>query len=190
MSWPFETLTPLRYTCILADPPWAFRLHSSKGEGKSPHAHYDCMSAAELAALPVNQLAAPDAALVMWATWPMLDAARELMRAWGFAYKSGGAWAKQSSTGRALAFGTGYIYRSASEPWLLGTIGRPALQSRAIRNLIAAPVREHSRKPDQMHADLECLFPGPRAELFARQLRPGWDAWGNQTDRFASPDAA
>jgi N6-adenosine-specific RNA methylase IME4 len=76
---------------------------------------------------------------------------------------------------------------SAAEFDLVGTIGKPRVRSRSIRNLIAAPVREHSRKPDQLHADLEALYAGPYAELFARQRRPGWDAWGNDVDRFTSP---
>jgi N6-adenosine-specific RNA methylase IME4 len=189
MTWPFGTLTPLRYGVILADPPWAFRLFSDKGDAKSPQAHYACMGAADLAALPVNQLAAPHCALLMWATWPMLDDARALMAAWGFRYKTGGAWAKQSSTGKAWAFGTGYCFRSASEPFLLGTIGRPPVLSRSVRNLIVAPVRQHSRKPDDLHAMAESLYPGPRAELFAREPRPGWDVWGNQTDKFAKEAA-
>jgi N6-adenosine-specific RNA methylase IME4 len=184
MTWPFAGLTPLKYGVILADPPWAFRLFSDKGERKLPQAHYDCMSLADIKALPVGHLAAQDCALVMWATAPMLDVQIEVLRAWGFTFKTAGAWAKQSSTGRSWAFGGGYLYRSAVEFYILATIGRPERQSRSVRNLIVAPVREHSRKPDAMHSDLERLFPGPRCELFARERRPGWDCWGNQADKF------
>jgi len=183
-EWPFDDLVPLRYGVILADPPWRFQNYSVKGEQKNPTAHYACMDLAAIQALPVSQLAAPDCALVMWATAPMLPQALETLAAWGFAFKSAGAWAKQSSTGAAWAFGTGYCYRSAAEFWLLGTIGRPRQRSRSTRNLIVAPVREHSRKPDQMHADIEALFHGPYAELFAREQRPGWDAWGNEIGKF------
>lgn len=108
----------------------------------------------------------------------------ELLTAWGFTFKSAGAWAKQSSTGECWAFGTGYVFRSAAEFYLVGAIGKPRVGSRSIRNLIAAPVREPSRKPDQLHADVEALYAGPYAELFARQRRPGWDAWGNQVGKF------
>jgi N6-adenosine-specific RNA methylase IME4 len=184
MTWPFGDLIPLRYRVILADPPWAFRLHSTKGEAKAPQAHYACMSLADIKALPVNQLAAPDCALLMWATAPMLPDAIETLAAWGFQFKSAGAWAKQSSTGKSWAFGTGYCFRSAAEFYLLGTIGRPRQTSRSIRNLIVAPVREHSRKPDDLHIHAEALFEGPRCELFARERRPGWDAWGNQVEKF------
>lgn len=183
-SWPFGDLTPLRYRVILADPAWLFALRSPKGEGKAPQAHYRCMPLADIQALPVSQLAAPDCACIMWATAPMLPQALATLDAWGFTFKSAGSWAKQSPTGASWAFGPGYIYRSAAEFWLLGTIGRPAQRSRSIRNLIVAPRREHSRKPDQMHADIEALFDGPYVELFARSQRPGWDCWGNETTKF------
>lgn len=184
MTWPFGDLKPLRYGAIIADPPWRFRNFSAKGEAKNPVAHYDCMDIEALQRLPVDQLAAPDCAMFMWATAPLLPAAISLMAAWGFTFKSAGAWAKQSSTGKAWAFGTGYCFRSAAEFYLLGTIGKPRVLSRSVRNLIVAPVREHSRKPDTLHADVETLYAGPYAELFAREARPGWDAWGNQVGKF------
>lgn len=184
MTWPFGDLKPLRYGAIIADPPWRFRNFSAKGEAKNPVAHYDCMDVEALRCMPVNQLAAPDCAMFMWATAPLLPEAISLMATWGFTFKSAGAWAKQSSTGKAWAFGTGYCFRSAAEFYLLGTIGKPRVLSRSVRNLIVAPVREHSRKPDTLHADVEALYAGPYAELFAREARPGWDAWGNQVGKF------
>ena len=186
-AWPFGDLIPLRYRLILMDFPWKFETRSAKGEGKSAQAHYPCMTIDEGKAMPVGHLAAPDCALVMWGIWSLLPGALELMAFWGFEYKTGGAWAKQSKTGKSLAFGGGYIYRGASEFWLLGTIGEPKIASKSVRNLIVAPLREHSRKPDQMHRDLERLYPGPRCELFARQRRPGWDVFGNQIDKFSQP---
>lgn len=182
--WPFGALTPLRYGVILADPAWMFALRSPKGEAKSPQAQYRCMPLADIQALPVSQLAAPDCACIMWATAPILPQALATLDAWGFTFKSAGSWAKQSPTGASWGFGPGYIYRSAAEFWLLGTIGRPVQRSRSIRNLIVAPRREHSRKPDQMHTDIEALFDGPYVELFARSQRPGWDCWGNETTKF------
>ena len=185
---PFASLRPLSYGAILADPPWAFGLRSEAGEAKSPQAHYGCMDLDAIKALPVSHLAAPDCLLVMWATAPMLPQAIDTMAAWGFRYVSAGPWAKQSKTGEKWAFGTGYVFRSAAEFFLVGVIGKPTYLSRSIRNLIVAPVREHSRKPDEMYAMVEALVPGPYVELFARQQRPGWDAWGNQTTKFG--DAA
>lgn len=189
MTWPFGDLAPLRAGVILCDPPWAYRLYSDKGAAKAPQAHYACMDAASLAALPVNHLAAPDCALLMWATAPMLPNAMALMRAWGFQYKTAGAWAKQSRTGAAWAFGTGYCFRSAAEFFLLGTLGRPKVRSRSVRNLIVAPVREHSRKPPALHQMAEQLYDGPYVELFAREARPGWSCWGNEVEKFGPAEA-
>jgi N6-adenosine-specific RNA methylase IME4 len=139
--WPFGDLRPGGYAAILADPPWQFRVFSSKGEKKSPQAHYACMDRRAIKALPVGELAAPDCALVMWATAPLLPEAIAALQAWGFTFKSAGAWAKRSSTGQKWAFGTGYCYRSAAEFWLLGTRGRPQQRVRNVRNLIVSPVR-------------------------------------------------
>lgn len=175
------------YGVILADPPWRFDNWSKAGEWKNASRHYGCLTIDELKALRVeigfDFICAPDCALVMWATFPMLPQAIDLMAAWGFTYKSGGAWGKMARNGN-IAFGAGYLYRSAAELWLLGTRGKPKPTSHSIRNLILAERREHSRKPDQMHTDLEALFAGPYLELFARQQRPGWDAWGNETTKF------
>lgn len=184
-DWPFSPLVPLRYGLILADPPWRFRTWGEHNQHKSPSKHYDLMTLDDLKALPVSQLATDHAVLVMWAVPPMVPQAIDLMSAWGFKYKTFGSWAKQSKTGRKWAFGTGYIFRSACEPYIVGTIGEPKIGARDVRNLIVAPVREHSRKPDEMHANLERLFPCvARAELFARESRTGWETWGNQTTKF------
>lgn len=183
----FDEIPPLHYGAILADPPWYFRNYSAKGEKKNPVAHYECVGTDSLAAMPVSHLAAPDCALFMWATAPMMPQAIDLMKAWGFTHKSTGAWAKQSSTGEAWAFGTGYCFRSAAEFYLLGTIGKPKVLSRSVRNLIVAPVREHSRKPVNLHDDVERLYAGPYLEMFAREERPGWDAFGNEVGRFDEP---
>ena len=189
MTWPFGNLRTFSYGAILADPPWAFELRSAKGDAKSPQAQYSCMDLDAIKALPVGHLAAPDCLLIMWATAPMLPQAIDTMKAWGFRYVTSGAWAKRSKSGEKWAFGTGYVMRSASEFFLVGAIGKPAILSRSIRNLIVAPVREHSRKPNQMHENIERLVSGPYAELFGRQQRAGWDIWGNETGKFEE-DAA
>lgn len=188
---PFTDLPKHQASVILADPPWRYENYSRKGEHKGAAAQYSCMDIAEIKALPVRELANPSGcACIMWATAPLLPEAIETLSAWGFTFKSAGAWAKQSTTGKKWAFGTGYNYRSAAEFWLLGTVGRPVQKSRSIRNLIVAPVRGHSRKPDQMRADIETLFDGPYIELFARETAPGWLAWGNETSKFTPPHAA
>lgn len=193
MNWPFETLIPMRYGAILADPPWSYAMRSDKGHARSPEAHYSTMPLAEIAALPVRDLAGPDCYLFLWSTWPHLPQALQVMEAWGFAYVTGGAWIKRASQG-GLAFGTGYVLRSASEPFLVGRLGRPEPGSRAERNVIEAAEmpdaidslrREHSRKPPQMRQMIERILPRAYAcELFAREPWAGHDVWGNETHKF------
>ena len=183
--WAFGGLAPATYRLILADPPWYFRNYSVKGETKNPVSHYACMDGHTIQSLPVGALAHPEGAtVVLWATAPMLPQALATLAAWGFTFKSAGSWAKQSSSGKKWHFGTGYVFRSAAEFYLVGTRGRTRQMAHNVRNLIVSPVREHSRKPDAMRRDCEALWPGPRVELFARERAPGWDAWGDQADRF------
>lgn len=191
-AWPFGELQPLSYDVILADPATRFETYSAAGAGKSPDAHYDTMSWDELAALPVSQLGRGDCLLMMWACWPSLQQSLELMKLWGFRYVTGGAWHKRMPSGKS-AFGTGYVLRSATEPYLIGTMGSP-MTARNIRNVIEtedldvidAVRREHSRKPDEQYDVCERIMPRATrwAELFARQSRPGWDVWGNETTKF------
>ena len=189
MTWPFGNLRMFGYGVIHIDPAWSYQLYSEAGHKKSPHAHYDCIPLDQMKAMPVGHLAAPDSVMVMWGVFPMMPQAIDLMEHYGFEFKTGGAWAKQSPTGRKWAFGTGYIFRGAAEFYIVGTIGNPRLRSKSVRNLIVAPRREHSRKPDQIFTDIEALWDGPYLDLFGRQQRPGWTVWGNEADKF-SPEAA
>ncbi len=190
MTWPFGDLTPLAYGAIMADPPWRYMLWSDKGAGKSAARHYDTMNLDELKALPVHMLARGDCLLWLWATAPMLPVAIEVMAAWRFKFITAGAWAKRSRADRAWQFGTGYVLRSAAELFLIGAIGEPRLTSNSVRNLVVAPVREHSRKPDKAYDDLIALTEGQRrCELFARQQRDGFEAWGNEVGKFEAVEA-
>ncbi len=184
MNWPFGTLNPLSYDLILADPATKFETWSAAGEGKSPQAQYDTMTWEDLAALKVHRLARGDAFLVMWACWPTIRESIQLMEDWGFRYVTGGAWHKRTKHGKT-AFGTGYVLRSACEPILIGKIGEPKA-SKSVRNIIDAEARGHSRKPDDQYDFCERLAPQAVkfVELFARQRRAGWDAWGNEVGKF------
>lgn len=198
-AWPFGNIVPMSADIVLADPAWLFELRSEAGEEKSAQAQYDCMSLADIMALPVSQLCRGDAVCVMWTTWPFLanGQAQLVLPAWGFNPVTGGAWFKRTKHDKA-AFGTGFIFRSACEPFLVGTLGSP-LTAKNVRNIIEtfetdnaiiAPTRGHSRKPDAIYDLCERLC--PRAlrgvELFARQRWTGgkitWDAWGNEADKF------
>ena len=198
-DWPFDPLIPMKYGAILADPPWQYDMRSEKGYKKSPEAHYQTMPLHNLAALPVHQLAGPDCLLFMWTTWPHLKQAQRVMEAWGFEYLTGGSWIKRTKKWK-LAFGTGYVQRSACEPYLIGKIGTPQTASKSERNVIDAPVnfddipdkieairREHSRKPAQMREMIDRLLPRAyKVELFAREVWGDNDIWGNQTSHFGA----
>ena len=178
-------LPPFRYGAILADPPWSYENWSEAGSHKNASSHYNCMSFQDLASLNVGHLAAPDCALFMWVTDPLLIEGVQLMRAWGFTYKTVAfTWAKRTPRDTGWHVGLGYWTRANPEMCLLGTIGKPKRLNRDVRQLIVAPVREHSRKPADTHVRIERLVAGPYCELFARERREGWDSWGNQTDKF------
>lgn len=186
----FDAIPRGQFGAVLADPPWSFRSWSDKGKNRSPDAmvrqkglaerHYATMSLADIRALPVGDLAAPDCALFLWAVDCMLPEAIEIGKAWGFRYTTVAfTWVKQTKTKRAH-IGLGYWTRGNPESCLLFTRGKPKRLSAAVRQLIVSERREHSRKPDEARERIEQLLPGPYLELFGREERPGWDVWGNQ----------
>jgi len=182
--WPFGDMRPLSYDFIMADPNWRFENYSAKGEGKNPTQHYHCDTLDVIKVLPVGQLAAKDCCLWLWATNPMLPQAIEVLRAWGFTYATAGHWSKKTKHGKQ-GFGTGYILRGAGEPFLIGTMGSPKFASN-VRSVIEGTLRENSRKPDVAYHWAERLCPRAlrRADLFSRQVRPNWEAWGDEINKF------
>jgi N6-adenosine-specific RNA methylase IME4 len=177
---------PNHYRVIYADPPWTFATYSRKGKGRSAEAHYDCMSLAEIKALPVAEWAADDCVLLMWTTDPLLEKAFDVIRAWGFTYKTVGFyWVKLNKFSPQLVYdkrsfftGLGFWTRANPEPCLLATRGSPHRRRADVPKLIVSPRREHSRKPDEVYERIEALCEGPYLEMFARSARPGWFPWG------------
>ena len=215
-GWPFGDLQPNHYGAILADPPWRFETWSALGRDRCPDApitrnqsrqnrperHYATMTLEDIKALPVDRLASRDCILFLWAVDSMLPQALDVGAAWGFKYKTVGFyWSKLRRHGsrrhllhdepdhKLFPFGTGYWTRSNPEQCLLFTRGKPKRLARNVRKLIVAPRRDHSQKPDEAAERIEALCGGPYAELFARQCRPGWDAWGNELDKFGAAAA-
>ena len=173
-----------KYSVILADPPWAFRAWSNKGKGRSAEQHYPTMRLEDIKALPVADLAAEDCVLFLWATFPMLKEALEVVEAWGFSYKTVAfTWVKENRKSPGLFWGLGYWTRANAEVCLLATRGNPKRQSTAVHQVILSPVEQHSKKPDEVRERIVTLMGDvPRVELFARQQAPGWDVWGNEVD--------
>jgi N6-adenosine-specific RNA methylase IME4 len=174
-----------KYNVIYADPPWTFKTFSDKGKDRSPENHYNVMNLKDICNLPVNKIANDNSVLLMWVIDPLLDKAFEVINAWGFKYKTVGfTWAKTNRKTMGFFTGLGYWTRGNPEMCLLATKGKPKRISKSVPQLVVEQRREHSRKPDIMYNHIENLLEGPYIELFARTQRPGWDSWGNQTDKF------
>ncbi len=177
-----------KYGVIYADPPWRFRNWSAKGTGRNAVSHYECLDFNSLAKLPVADLAAENCVLFLWAVDPLLPSAFELIRAWGFEYKTVGFyWVKLNAAVKSEAdyfTGLGYWTRANPEQCLLATRGKPQRKSKAVRRLFVERRREHSRKPDGIRERIEQLVDGPYLELFARETKKGWDCWGDQAGLF------
>ena len=167
------------YNIIYADPPWSY---SNKGVNGSADHHYQTMRQQDLKALPVEQIAADNSVLFLWVTFPMLVEGIELMRMWGFQYKTAGfVWVKENRKTPGWHFGTGFWTRANAEICLLGVRGKPKRQSARVRQLIVTPVEKHSKKPSEARERIvELMGDLPRIELFAREEYLGWDAWGNE----------
>lgn len=184
-----------RYACILADPAYPFSTYSGdRVPQRAEEQHYPTMPIAEIEALPVADISAPDAVLFLWFTWPILEDALRIIQRWGFTYKTCAfAWLKADVStvdlfphDKQADMTLGYWTRSNSEVCLLATRGKPKRLSASVRQGIIEPRRQHSRKPDCVHARIEKLVAGPRLELFARQRRLGWDVAGNDVERFTA----
>jgi N6-adenosine-specific RNA methylase IME4 len=180
------------YRTILADYPAQFKTWSAKGTGRSAEQHYALMPADDVRRLPVAELATKDCALFFWFVKSNLPEALAIVSAWGFAYKTlAFTWVKHNPVTGRFPISMGMWTRTGSEQCILATRGAPKRLSKGVREVVLAPRREHSRKPEEIYPAVESLVAGPYLELFARQSRAGWDCWGNQTDHFAaSPPVA
>lgn len=196
-DWPFNGLCRASYGALLVDPPWPFRIYSGTDNTPSRTAvdPYPVMSIADLMQLPVADLAKPDCVLFLWVVDAQLHRAIEVGNAWGFLYKTRAfEWVKLKQSlvakyGELAAadpvMGMGYWTRKQTESCLLFTRGKPARLSKSVRQVIAAPRREHSRKPDEQYERIEALVAGPYCELFATHRRIGWAGWGRD---YPEPD--
>jgi len=177
--------TDRHYPVVYADPPWQFRVYDENSSIASEYGaagvHYPCMSTDAICALPVKESATDAAALFLWTTAPHLPEALQVITAWGFEYKTHVVWVKDW-------IGVGFWVHNQHEILLVAARGDMPTPAPANRppSVITAPRREHSRKPDEAYVLIERMYPDlPKIELFARQTRPGWAAWGNQVGTAA-----
>jgi len=168
---------------IYADPPWTYRDKCHAGKRGAGY-KYRLMTIDELIGLRpfIDSIAAPDCLLAMWWVPPQPLEALQLVSAWGFTLKTmkGFTWHKLTKTGRDH-FGMGNYTRANTEDCLFAVRGKPKRISAAVPQLIHAPLREHSRKPDEARDRLvQMMGSVPRIELFARQKHSGWRVWGDE----------
>lgn len=167
---------------VIADPPWKFASNSDAKPAKSARGHYKTMPLKQIKEIPVQQMVAQDALLLLWATVPMLPQGLDVLKAWGFKYKSQIVWDKAH-------IGTGYWARNRHEIVLIGRRRKfPCLKPALFpASVILEKRREHSRKPDYIHNIINERFPEmSKLELFGRCAREGWTVLGNQADKFTS----
>ena len=179
--------TDKKYSTIYADPPW---MESGGGKIKrGADRHYELMKTKDIVNLPIPFITEQNAHLYLWVTNNFLQDGLQVMKAWGFTYKTKITWVKAMLHDGGYTLqnaGLGQYFRGLDEICLFGVkgnipykldISRKRMQGKTV---ILAPRREHSEKPDEMRQMIEKVSAGPYIELFARKAVPGCDNWGNQ----------
>ena len=164
-----------KYQIIYADPPWKY--NDSMGDDSTYGAatsQYDCMDVAELLELPIGNVSMENSVLFCWATAPMLQEAMEVLRGWGFKYKTHFVWDKKRGF-------VGHYSDVRHELLIIATKGSCTPKNNDRQpSVIAEEKQEHSRKPDLFYGLIEGMYDGPYLELFGRRNRDGWTVWGNE----------
>lgn len=182
------TANGTKFRTILADPPWRFVNRTGKMAPEHRRlSRYATMDLPEIKALPVAAIVQEPAHLYLWVPNALLPEGIDVLRAWGFDYKSNIVWHKVRKDGGSDGRGVGFYFRNVTELVLFGVRGNHARTLAAGRrqvNLIPTQKREHSRKPDELYGVIEACSRGPFLEMFARDTRHGWTGWGNQADNY------
>lgn len=175
------------YKTILADPPWQFKNRTGKIAPEHKRLNrYDTMTLEKIMELPVAQLAAKECHLYLWIPNALLPEGLEVMKRWGFKYKTIIIWHKVRFDGGPDGRGVGFYFRNTTEMVLFGIKGklRTLAPGRSQVNIMRTQKREHSRKPDELYEIIEACSEGPYLELFARGKRKGWTQWGNEAEDY------
>ena len=183
-----------KYNIIYADPPWSYnaRKNTSTKFGGGAMGHYSTMSLQDIKDMPVQDISADNCVLFLWVTFPLLQEGLDVMKSWGFTYKTlGFSWHKLNKDG-SLFFGVGSYTKSNCEVCLFGTKGNVGIkeapnklfvQSNKVSSAVNARREKHSKKPSEIRDRIVELFGDvPRIELFARETASGWSSWGNQVE--------
>lgn len=187
-----KTCANQQFHTILADPPWRFQNRTGKVAPEHKRLNrYSTMDLEEIKALPVADVTAPKAHLYLWVPNALLPSGLEVLKAWGFEYKTNIIWEKVRKDGAPDGRGVGFYFRNVTEMLLFGVKGdgnRTLAPARSQVNLLRTQKREHSRKPDEFYPLIEACSPGPYLELFARGERKDWVVWGNQATEEYEPN--
>ena len=175
--------TDKKYDIIYADPAWSYRDRALAGN-RGAECKYPVMSIEDIKRLPVKDLAKNDCALFLWVTMPKLNECFEVIKAWGFEYKTCAfTWVKQNKKSDSLFWGMGRWTRANAELCLIATKGNPKRADAGVHSVILSHIEEHSKKPAETRDRIvELMGDVPCVELFARQKTPGWDTWGNEVE--------
>lgn len=178
---------PTKYKTVYADPPWQFANRTGKMAPEHRRLHrYATMTVDAIASLPVDQVTAETAHLYLWVPNALLQWGLDVMKTWGFAYKTNLVWHKIRKDGGPDGRGVGFYYRNVTELLLFGVRGhmRTLEAGRRAVNIVKSRKREHSRKPDEFYDLIERCSPAPRLELFARHPREAWTQWGDEIQLY------
>jgi N6-adenosine-specific RNA methylase IME4 len=180
-----EKLPKKKFSTILADPPWQFQ--NSTGKIAPEHKRlnrYPTLDLEKIKALPVDEISKDRCHLYLWVPNALVSEGLEVMKSWGFQYKSNIIWQKIRKDGEPDGRGVGFYFRNTTEMLLFGVKGknvRTLKPGRTQVNVIKSRKREHSRKPDEQYKIIEGCSWGPYLELFARGKRKKWTVWGNES---------
>lgn len=180
-----------KYKTIYADPPWQFANRTGKMAPEHKRLNrYSTMKLDDIKKLPVSEVSDDKCHLYLWVPNALLPEGLEVMKAWGFEYKTNLVWEKVRKDGMPDGRGVGFYFRNVTEIVLFGIKGdnnRTLQPGRSQVNLLRSMKREHSRKPDEFISLIENCSTGPYLELFARGDRENWDMWGNQATEDYEP---
>ena len=181
-----------KYKTIYADPPWQYKNRTGKVAPEHKRVNrYTTLDLKDIKSIPVADVADEKCHLYLWVPNALLPDGLEVMRAWGFEYKTNLIWEKIRKDGQPDGRGVGFYFRNVTEILLFGIKGdknRTLQPGRSQVNLLRTIKKEHSRKPDEFVQLIEACSPGPYLELFARGNRINWDMWGNQANDAYEPD--
>lgn len=185
----FKSLKNKKFKTILADPPWRFNNRSGKVAPEHKRLNrYDTMCLEEICELPVDDLSDGVCHLYLWVPNALLSQGLQVMKSWGFDYKTNIIWQKVRKDGEPDGRGVGFYFRNTTEILLFGIKGKNARTLQPARsqvNVIKSIKREHSRKPDEQYDIIEACSMSPYLELFARGIdRKNWSTWGNESDNY------